>query len=186
MSQFEYVAIPVSLILTFGVARLLSGFPHVLIAGRAYWVHALWCATAILNLFLFWWSFWNASGEVEWTLGKYLWALLYPAMCFIGAAILVPSDASSEPDWRTYYFRIRKPLFAVAAISTSTTFGTLLLFGSMQVWSVEVAVTASFVALYIFGYFNASESAQRVIVVANLAVVIAAYAPLIWQPMRLQ
>ena len=186
MSQFEYVAIPVSLILTFGVARLLTGFPHVLVVGRAYWVHALWCATAILNLFFFWWSFWNANGVVDWTLGRYLWSLLYPAICYVGATILVPSDASSEPDWRAYYFRIRKPLFAVAAISTSTSFATLLIFASVPVWSVEVAVTASFIALYIFGYLNASELAQRIIVLANLAVMIAAYAPIIWQPMHSQ
>ncbi len=183
MSQFEYVAIPVSLILTFGVARLLTGFPHVLIAGRIYWVHALWCATAILNLFFFWWAFWNASVAAEWTLGRYLWVLLYPALCYVGATVLVPIDAASEPSWREYYFRVRKPLFAVAAVSTSTTLGTLALFDPAPFWRPEVILTMSFVALYIYGYSTAGEIAQRVIVLLNLAAVLAAYAPMIWQPL---
>ncbi|MBW2390552.1 MAG: hypothetical protein JRG89_19290 [Deltaproteobacteria bacterium] len=33
MTQFEYIAIPVSLIMTFGIVRLLSGLPHLLING---------------------------------------------------------------------------------------------------------------------------------------------------------
>ena len=183
MSQFEYVAIPVSLILTFAVARLLSGFPHVAMTGRAYWVHGLWCITAILNLFLFWWAFWNASRVEEWTLGRYLWSLLYPATCYVGATILVPSDASSEQSWHSYYYRIRKPLLATATVGTSSTLGTLALFDAAPVWSPEVAVTLSFIALYVFGYMNASERVQRTIVVLNFVAVVAAYAPLIWQPL---
>ena len=183
MSQFEYVAIPISLVLTFGVARLLSGFPHVVIAQRAYWVHAVWCVTALLNLFLFWWAFWSASATAEWTLGLYLWTLLYPALCYVGATLLVPSDASAEPDWRAYYFRIRKPWFALACVANLTTIGTLSVVASTPVLSAEVLLTTAFIALYVLGYLSDREAIQRVVVLLNLAFVLAAYAPLVWRPL---
>jgi hypothetical protein len=78
VSQFEYISIPVSLILTFGVARLLSGFQYLFTSRRTYWVHTLWCIQAGLNYLLFWWLHWNTRSIEDWTLGTYL---LTPGSC---------------------------------------------------------------------------------------------------------
>jgi hypothetical protein len=182
VSQFEYVAIPVSLIMTFGIARLLSGFPYLLTARRTYWVHTLWCSTAILNLLFFWWAFWNASDVEEWTLGSYLLALLYPTICYVGATIFMPVDASAETDWHEYYFKVRRLIFAIAAMATAANLGTIVAVHAVPLVSPAVAMSAGFVGLYIVGFFLTSERAQEVIVLVNATFVAAVYAPLIYQP----
>jgi hypothetical protein len=183
MSQFEYVAIPVSLLVTFGIARLLGGFPHVLNGRRAYWVHTLWCATAILNLFFHWWAFWDASRVEEWTLGSYLWALLYPGLCYVGATVIVPAECSAETDWRAHFFRVRRSWFAVAAVATSTGLLTITLVAPDPASMPGVLLTIGFILLYVVGYLSASETTQGVVVLLNSAGVLAAYAPLIYRPL---
>lgn len=183
MSQFEYVAIPVSLILTFGLARLLNAFPHVLVAPRTYWVHALWCSTALLNLLFFWWSFWSAHDAGAWTLGSYLLALVYPGLCYVGATILVPADPSAQADWHAYFFRIRKPLFTVAALATALNHMIVAARQSLPYMNLGGLLSAGFVALYMLGFFAAGERVQKTVVLANAGLVVAAYAPLIYRPL---
>jgi len=183
VSQFEYVAIPVSLIMTFAVARLLSGFPYLLAARRTYWVHTLWCCTAMLNVLVFWWAFWSASEFEGWTLASYLMALLYPAMCYVGATIFMPTHASADTDWREYYFSVRKLIFSIAAIATATNLATIVLLRSVPLASPAGFGSAAFIALYIVGFFSDSERAQGGIVLVNAALIGAVYAPLVYQPL---
>jgi hypothetical protein len=185
MSQFEYIAIPVSLIMTFGLARLLSGFPYLLTGKRTFWVHTLWCGTAIVNFLFFWWGFWNARHFEDWTLGSYLLTLAYPAMCYVGATILMPTDAAAQTDWHAYFFNVRKPLLAVAAMGSAINLPSVMLFGSVPLTGAAL-LTTIFVGLYIVGFLVASERVQKVIVIANAALVLVLYAPAIYRPFDLQ
>jgi len=183
VSQFEYVAIPVSLIITFGIARLLNGFPHVLSSQRTYWVHTLWCVTAIINLLLHWWAFWNASSSESWTLASYLGALTYPGLCYVGAAILVPTDPSAQTDWHAYFYSVRKLIFAVAGIATFANSVIAVVAGAFPLVSLGSLVTVGFVDLYIVGFSTPNERSQQVIVLVNAVLVVAVYAPLIYTPL---
>jgi hypothetical protein len=185
VSQFEYVAIPVSLIMTFAIARLLSGFPYLLAARRTYWVHTLWCSTAMLNVLVFWWAFWNASDFEDWTLGSYLMTLFYPAMCYVGATVLMPTHAAADTDWHDYYFSVRKLIFSIAAIATAANLGTIVVFGAIQLASPAGLVSAVFIGLYVVGFFIDSERAQGGIVLVNATLVVAVYAPLVYEPLAL-
>jgi hypothetical protein len=182
MSQFEYVSIPVSLILTFAVARLLSGFPHLLSGKRTYWVHTLWCIQAITNCALFWCVFWNAHDEESWTLGSYLITLAYPGLLYVGATIFVPSDVGPETDWHRYYFDARKSIFTVAAVATSILLVTSLVVHGESVASPRILIGLAFIGLYAVAYISEREGVHKAIVVANAAVIVAAYAPSIYTP----
>jgi hypothetical protein len=182
VSQFEYVAIPVSLIVTFSLARLLSGFPYLLTSRRTYWVQTLWCITAIVNLLFHWWAFWNASEVEDWTLGGYLLALAYPGLCYIGAMVLVPTGACAETDWHSYFFGIRRLWFSVAAIATLVNVATAVMIGPLPLLSLGSLLGVGITAVYVVGFLVAMERAQKIIVVLNAVFVVAAYAPLINQP----
>ncbi|MCP4004295.1 MAG: hypothetical protein GY725_08875 [bacterium] len=96
MSQFEYVAIAVSLILSLGVARILNGISHALNGEHHYWVHTSWVLVSLANFAIYWWSFWDARNVASWHLGSFLAVLVYPALLYIGAALLVPGDSESQ------------------------------------------------------------------------------------------
>ena len=59
MTLFEYITVVVSIVLSFGMIRLLGGLRPALSREGRYWVHVAWVGIKLLNLLLFWWGFWN-------------------------------------------------------------------------------------------------------------------------------
>ena len=116
-------------------------------------------------------------------LGRYLLALLNPGLCYVGATILVPSDTSAQTDWHAHFFRVRRPLFAVAAAGAAVLLANATIGGSLPMASLEVALGAGVIGLYLVGFFVASQRAHEIIVVVNAALVVGAYAPLIYRPL---
>jgi len=182
VSQFEYISIPVSLILTFAVARYLSGFPFLVSSKRTYWVHTLWCIQAILNCILFWWVFWNARDVATWTLGTYLLALAYPVLIYSAASVLMPSDASRETDWHEYYFGARRLIFSLIALGTFVQVLTAIVLHQLPVVSIGSLLGFGFISLYLIALVSNSERVHKAIVLANAAAVVVAYAPSIYTP----
>ena len=182
MSQFEYISIPVSLILTFAVARYLSGFPYLLSGKHTYWVHTLWCIQAVLNCVLFWWVFWNSRDVATWTLGSYLLTLAYPGLIYSAATVLMPSDASSETDWHEYYFGARKLIFSLIALGTFVQVLTAIVIHELPAVSLPSFVGSGFIGLYLVALVSKSEGVHKAIVLANAAAVVVVYAPSIYAP----
>ena len=50
MTHFEYIAVAISIVLSFAVLRLLDALPHVAAREKRYSIQALWVA-----MLLFWW-----------------------------------------------------------------------------------------------------------------------------------
>ena len=182
MSQFEYISIPVSLILTFAVARYLGGLPYLLSGKRTYWVHTLWCIQAVTNCILFWWVFWNARDVATWTLGSYLLTLGYPVLIYSAATVLMPSDASPETDWHEYYFGARKLIFSLIALGTFVQVLTAIVLHQLPVVSLGTLIGCGFISLYLTALVSKSEGVHKAIVLANAAAVVVAYAPSIYTP----
>ncbi|HBD99942.1 MAG TPA: hypothetical protein DC060_17300 [Gemmatimonadetes bacterium] len=64
MTLFEYLAIFLSIVLSFGVIRLLDGMPSALKQGRGYVIHSLWVISLLFVQVQFWWAFWPYSTDV--------------------------------------------------------------------------------------------------------------------------
>jgi hypothetical protein len=56
MTLFEYVTVAVSIVLSFGVVRLLDGLRAAALPECRYWVHLAWIPTKLLNHALYWWG----------------------------------------------------------------------------------------------------------------------------------
>src|SRR5437870_6289552 len=99
MNLFEHVAVAFSMVLSFGVVRLLDGLRPALVPGRRYWVHALWLVQKLLNHAFYWWGFLSFREGVAWTVASFLWILLVPGLLFLQATALVTTNPSAVDSW---------------------------------------------------------------------------------------
>lgn len=182
MSQFEYISVAVSLVLTFSVARLLGGVPYRFLGERGYWVHGLWCTLAIVNLATFWWVFWNYRVVETWTLGSFLLVLSYPAICYVGTVILMPTDASRHTGWRAHFFKVRRAMFVVFGMSVVTLGALFILVLGAPLLVPPLYLSALFFSIYLVGFSSDSPRVQGALAVMNAVAFIAVYAPLINHP----
>ncbi len=113
MTQFEYIAIAYSMVLSFTVLRALSVLPHAVRIGRRYWVHTTWVCLTLGTTLLMFWNFWLYR-EIEWTLPRLALVLANPSILYVMASLLAPGDPSATESWREYFFSIRLRFFATA------------------------------------------------------------------------
>lgn len=115
MSQFDYVAVLVSVIIGLGVVHLLSGAARFL-AGRGetkpYWVHLLWTWNVFHYLVFFWWFVWRWRSISEWSLLLFLFVLLYSVVTYLLCVVLYP-DTGDRSDFRQVYFENKTVFFSL-------------------------------------------------------------------------
>ncbi len=115
MTTFEYLAGANTLILSLAVVRIVAGMPHALRPRRLYWVHVSWLLLAIMLCLVSFWVFLSYR-EVEWTLPRFIAVIACSALIYTYSSIVVPSDSSAVESWSDYFFSVRIPLFATAAL----------------------------------------------------------------------
>lgn len=114
MSQFEYIAVLVSVIAGLGIVHLLGGVAGFFVADsrqRPYWVHLLWTWNLFHFIVYFWWFVWRWSAITEWQLLLYLFVLLYAVCLYLMCAILFPPNVTQGADFRSIYYRNRRVFF---------------------------------------------------------------------------
>jgi len=107
MTLFEYVTVAVSIVLSFGVVRLLDGLRSALLPERRYWVHFLWIPTKLFNHALYWWGLWALREVVSWNLASFLWVLLFPGTLYLQSTALVTTSPGGVASWRDHFYEIR-------------------------------------------------------------------------------
>jgi hypothetical protein len=145
MSQFEYLAVLLSIVVAFAISEILSGWGR-LIRRRArirpYWLLTSWSAIALVVMILFWWSAWDYRTS-SWTFFSFL-ALLSAALTFVILAfVLTPAvSGASSPDLRDYYFRNRTWIFGLWALVLVQVAAVDLIVARLPLWHVANAIRA--------------------------------------------
>jgi hypothetical protein len=108
VSNFNWIAVVVSLILGLGVARLLISAVGIFRARRRAildWPPLVWAATIFLQQVAFWWSLEEAASRVAtWTLPSFLLLVLLVLNLFFAASLILPADELGEGEsLRTYF-----------------------------------------------------------------------------------
>lgn len=153
MTTFEYLAGAHTLILSFAMVRILSSVPHAVRPERRYWVHVSWLSVSIaLCLFAFW-TFLSYR-EVEWTLPQFIAFLTVPALIYVYSSLVAPTDPTVIESWQDYFFGVRIPLFATAALVVGVGICNSYIFMDVQLFD-PVNIT-SYLALVIFAIGLAS------------------------------
>jgi hypothetical protein len=173
VSLFEYLAIAFSLVLSFGVMRLISGLSHALDANRRYWVHL---CLVFLHLFVItttFWIFWSYR-DVEWSFPTFLLALSGPVILYFNACALIPEAPASIESWRVYYFSIRQRYFvAICAWALSAGGASTVLLSVPAGHPIRVIQTLAF-AVGVLGAVSAHPRVHAGIAVVLLSVALIA------------
>ena len=181
MSHFEFISVAASLVLSFGALRYLSGAQSLVSGHNTYWVVSLWAAQGLLNIVIAWWMFWNYSAVENWNLGEFLLVLCAPAIYYIGACVIVPSQVSLDTEWRSHFFdAARKPLMVVAVAGSLIHGYAQFLLGGIPVPPEGIFVGLAFCAIYTTGYFFPNPRVQGGVVIANLIVLLLVLIPLVF------
>lgn len=185
MSQFEYISVAISLVLALGVTRLLEGLPNVVQGKKRYWVHGLWCLIIGINFAMTWWIFWNYRDIDVWNLGKFLAVLLYPALSYVVAATLMPSNASVDTDWREYFYQTKYTLFGVLAFAMTAQGVVVVMITSTPVFDPITYMIVGFVGLYLIGFLSSNPKVQAIIVLLHAAMLFLVLMPMAYTPFKI-
>jgi len=111
LSQFEFFAVAVSIILALGISRLLDGILPSLQASRRYWVHFLWVIQKLFNHLIWWWGTWAANTAFEWNLAWFIWFVAGPIVLYLQVTALVPRTQENIISWEQHFYEIRRWFF---------------------------------------------------------------------------
>lgn len=113
MSQFEYVAVLVSLIVGLALTQLLRGIGNMASDTnwpKSYWVHIAWTVYLFAYTTMFWW--WEFQFvSVEWKLSLYVLLVVYATLLYFTAIIVQPSNVKGIIDFKDYYYEKRHIIF---------------------------------------------------------------------------
>jgi len=120
VTQFEYIAVLVSVIAGLGIVHLLRGVARFFTARniyKPYWVHLLWTWNVFHYIVFFWWFVWRWSAVSEWQLLLFLFVLVYAICLYLMRAFLYPPDQKCEGDFKGVYFSNRQAFFLLWVIT---------------------------------------------------------------------
>lgn len=115
---FSHIRIVLSMVISLGVARLLSGVAQfVQHPGRKppYLVHLIWVASLLLAMLDFWWWEFSLSHLQTWRFETYFFLIAYASLFYFLCALLFPNDLVEYDGYRDYFMSRRKWFFGLLA-----------------------------------------------------------------------
>jgi len=116
----------ISIIIGLGIAHILLGLGGIVdrLVGRGERLnlsvaYAAWLANVFIWLVMFWWwqfrldELWS-----DWTVGRYLFLILYSVVVFLNAAILVPRSWDGVSDLGEFFVQRRAWFYSAFIIGT--------------------------------------------------------------------
>ena len=115
MSQFEYVAVLISIIAGLALAQILRGVGRMVTDKNGpapYWVHLIWTLYLFLYIVAFWW--WEFRLDtVEWSLSLYLVIITYATLLFFASLVMQPGSLHGVDSYKDYFFLRRRWIFSL-------------------------------------------------------------------------
>ncbi len=119
MTQFEFLAVIISIVIAFGVSDILSSWGEQIrlrSSVRPYRLHLAWTVLLLLAMILAWWNLWVLRSLPEWTFPGYLMLIVPYLTLALIAYVLTPELAEGERDIRRYYYDNSRWLFSLVAV----------------------------------------------------------------------
>jgi len=114
MTQFEYLASLISIVIAFGISQVLRSWGSLLNNRRrvsTYWVYSAWSVMIVMFMILFWWELWQYRTLEQWSFVALVWTIINAMFIVLAAHILLPSTAEQrEIDLESFYYQ-SAPLF---------------------------------------------------------------------------
>ena len=175
MSQFEYLAVGVAMLISIAVARMISGLPHSVGRERRYPLHYGWILVWLWGIVMSWWGIWNYR-DLEWTFIRFLLFLSLSGPVLFIAYTLVPDDPERVGSWQDYFYKVRRRLFGASIV-----FYLLLLLSQsvlefIPILDVRRVAPVLLLVAGIVGFASPNPRVQGVVLGGNVAVFIALFA----------
>lgn len=154
MSEFEYLAVLVSLILGLGITHLLAGVARMIHRRGAFRldaVHVLWTAAAFWTLILNWWVFFQTSDFDRWTFEVFLVVIVWAVLFFLLAVVLYPPDMAEGEDYAVVFERNRSWFLGLFVASNVADIILTAVRGDLFDPPVYLPFVAHFVVLGVLG-----------------------------------
>jgi len=124
MTQFEFLAVIISIVLAFGISDILSTWGEQIRLRktvRHYGLLSAWTALLLIVMIQLWWSLWQERDRTEWTLIEFF-VLISPFLLIaLIAYVLTPPHEHGERDLKRYYFENSTWIFGLAALYLAST-----------------------------------------------------------------
>ncbi len=120
VSQFEYVAVLISIIVGLALTQLLRGVGRMVTSKdgmRPYSVHLVWTLYLFINTSMFWWWEFQLSG-VTWSLATYYLLIVYATLLFFISLVLQPGKLVGVNSYKEYYYLNRHWFFGLVIAIT--------------------------------------------------------------------
>lgn len=115
MSQFEYIAVLISIIVGLALTQILRGIGRMVTnkdGPRPYWVHLAWTLYLFIYITAFWW--WEFQlNSVTWSLPIYFVLITYATLLFFASLVVQPGNVIGVSSYKDYYYRNRHWFFGL-------------------------------------------------------------------------
>lgn len=167
MSQFEYVAVLISIIAGLALAQILRGVGRMVTdknGPEPYWVHLIWTLYLFLYIVSFWW--WEFRLDtVEWSLSLYLIIVTYATLLFFASLVIQPGTLHGVDSYKEYYYLRRRWIFGLIIAASLWDFVDTYAKGAGHFWSLGI-IYPIVMAIVIFGgivaIFTANERFHKI------------------------
>ena len=110
MSEFEYIAVLVSLVLGLGITNILSGLGRMINRRNEYdidIIHLLWSIALFVVLVLNWWVFFQNREWTDWSFEYFLAIIVWAVIFYLMTVVLYPTDNDDEQDYGKIFLQNR-------------------------------------------------------------------------------
>lgn len=113
MSQFEYVAVLISIIVGLALAQILRGIGRIATdksGPKSYWVHLVLTTYLFFYVTMFWWWEFQLVSS-EWSLSLYIVLIVYATLLFFASLVFQPSNLGGIESFKQYYYEKRRIIY---------------------------------------------------------------------------
>lgn len=118
MTSFEYVTIPISIVLALGIGKVLSGLMSELESANRDWLHVMWCSVFLLLTLTEWVAMWHLSANAVWTGAEFYAAMANPIVFYTIAHLLVSGQPETVESWTLRMSHISRPLLILFGLTS--------------------------------------------------------------------
>jgi hypothetical protein len=189
MSDFEYIAVLLSIILGLGITQLLSGIARLVRDGRAlapaWWIMVIVAVLLVMH-FQVWWASFGWRHIETWTFFSYVSFMVLPMLLFLLAYLILPADPQLEGRElvREFIARRRSFYLIIALIPAASFFQQWMLGGPQtMVFDLDAGFRVLVTAFAIPGFLSRRVAVQAALALAY-ALLFAFYISLVFVQMR--
>lgn len=118
MTQFEFLAVFISIVLALGVSDILLNWGDQIRLRKyihGYGLHFAWTALVLVLMIQLWWTLWEVRERTDWTFPEYLLLIAPFLIVALIAYVFTPSLQEGERDIKRYYFEHSPWIFGLSA-----------------------------------------------------------------------